>query len=321
MTPEANVNQQNHPLLREQNLKTSLDISTGNSGGHYEPQAVEKRAWGPGTEVYYKDSWGVHKNLYSRESVQEVENVIELPSDTKLTRIKTFAQKTMQIIKSKLLGTADEKDILARSIGNKLGEIKQEAEKEYAKTKEPFTKNVIDLSDQLEKELQKETLNWNKIDLLIRQLSIWLVQKMAFNDHATIQAELNMMQNDVQNIRNTYNTKWELAIGIVIGAVAVIGGVAGIGSGITGSAGLKGIADGVGTIVQGAGQPAQKWIGSDAESKRQLHNYELERDRSYKQTVDSSLQGNKSSKGGQISQRDRAIEAAYRAFLQVASAG
>ncbi len=333
---ETNINQN-----LDQDVTSQLDVST-NSDQKQSNSKQQEREWGPGTPKYYTDSMASYM-LHQPQTPNAVE---QKKAPEKLTGLKEFAQKVMkalnlkkddEIIEEEVLDQAEEtqvkekdeviqKDNLAKSMGDKIGEIKKEAEAEYEKSKDPMTRMVVELTDQLEVELKKETLDWNKIDLLVRQIAILLVQKMANNDHVTIQEEIKMMQQDVDKVRDTYNTKWELAIGITVGVISMVGGLVGLGGGVAGMAGaasqgfintLKGVTDSVGLLNQG-GQSAQKFVSSNAESKRQLYQYELERDRSHKQTTESSLQGNKSTKGSQVSQRDRAIEAAYRAFIQLA---
>jgi hypothetical protein len=336
---ETNIDQNNQQHV-DQDLKNDVDVSTG-SKKQLGQQAGQDRKWGPGTPAYYKESWSSYGKTPSSPQIEEQQKAPE-----KLAGMKEFAQKVMKALNFKKGDALVEEEVveetesvektdkenavqldnLAKSIGDKLDGIKLEAEKEYEQTKDPLTRTLIDITEQLEVELQKEHLNWNKVDLLVRQLAILLVQKMANNDQTTVQEEIKMMRKDIDSVRGTYNTKWELGLGIAMGAISMVGGFAGVGGGVAGMTGavsqgfmtsIKGLSDGLSMISQGAGQPAQKYVGSLSESKRQLYNYELERDRSHKQTAESSLQGNKSMKGSQMSQRDRAIEAAYRALLQI----
>lgn len=333
---ETNINQN-----LDQDVTSSLDVST-NSDQKQSNLKQQEREWGPGTPKYYTDTMA----SYMPHQPQQQTIVEQKKAPEKLTGLKEFAQKVMKalnlkkddkLVEEEVLEEAEESqakeqdnatqnDNLAKSMSDKIGEINQEVKAEYEQTKDPMTRMVADLTEQLEVELQKETLDWNKIDLLVRQIAILLVQKMANNDQVTIQEEIKMMQQDVDKVRDTYNTKWELAIGITVGVISIVGGLVGVGGGVAGMAGavtpaftntLKGVTDSVNLISQGGGT-AQKFVSNNAESKRQLYQYELERDRSHKQTTESSLQGNKSLKGSQVSQRDRAIEAAYRAFIQLA---
>lgn len=343
----GSIDQENQ-LSFEKDLNRFLYNNTNNLESHSPNE--HKRAWGPGVDKYYKDSLNDHPRSKNKILEQEVASNAA-PSEK--SGVLFYARKTLkQIVDIKNSLFTQKKDPIenkaseeaadinhvANSIGDKIEGLTVEAEKEFEKTKDPLTKTIISLNDKLSHALKKETIDWNKVDLLIRQLAILLLQKMANNDNVTIQEELEMMRKDVHNIRETYNTGWELAMGLLGGGLSLISGVFGITSGAFGLygaaanftgkaaedlsmriAGLKSIGDGVGGFSQGIAQPAQRWVSNTAESKRQLRQYELERDRSHKQTVESSMQGTKSLKGSQMSQRDRAIEQAYRALLQILS--
>lgn len=338
-----------HSSLNNQDMNNSLNNTDNNNSLSNHATNAEsrssngtKRAWGNGVDIYYRDSIGPHPHSINNipEPVIETQEapVVENGgvfhyAQKALKQLKDLKNNlfapTAEPVESKEPKAETNNDHLANSIGDKLEGIILQAEQEYEQTKDPLTKTIIYITEKLETELKKETIDWNKMDLLIRQLAILLLQKMANNDNKTIQEELEMMRKDVSNIRETYNTGWELGIGIAMGAVSMIGGIAGITGGAAGLLGpaakgfassMSAVANGLGTISQGVGQPAQKYVSSVAESERQLRQYELERDRTYKQTVESSMQGTKSLKGGQMSQRDRAIEQAHRALLQVLSA-
>lgn len=211
--------------------------------------------------------------------------------------------------------------------GEVTGEVAQSIEGAVKQNDDLLTRNILDVTQKLEDALSQEPLKWKEIDLLIRQLAILLVQKMANNDNRTIQEELKLMEQDIKNVEKTFNTKWELAIGITVGLLSIGGGLVGVGGGIAGVTGavssgtmqtLKTLTDGANMIGQGGSQ-AQKFVENDSQKKRQRFQYELERDRGHKSTAESSQQNVRSLKGSQMSQANAAIEAAYRAFIALAS--
>lgn len=350
---ETNIggNNQQH-VLDQQDVSKNVDAS-GGSKQQTGMSSDQERTTGPGTKSWYTDTMAGFNNILEPPSQPPVIKQEHTPE--MVAKLKKFFDKLLNALKlknpdevaddadaqveedefddvgavSRDVGSVNpKKDMLAKSLGESLEGISAEAEKEYAETRDPLTRTVIDITNQLDAELKKETLNWAKIDLLVSQLAILLVQKMANNDQVTVQEELKMMQKDVERVRDTYNTKWELAIGITIGAISIVGGLAGVGAGVAGMASavtpafmqsVKGFADGANMLTQGAGQPAQKYVSSLSESKRQLYNYELERDRSHKQTAESSQQNNKSLKNNKMNQRSSAIQAAHSAFVQIIS--
>jgi len=212
------------------------------------------------------------------------------------------------------------------SLADNITQIIAEAEEELKQTNDVLTGIIVGLAKELNTELRKEKLNWSKIDLLVRQLSVMLVQKMANNDHKTIQEELDQLQRDIDKVAKTYKGKWEMGLGIISGAFSIIGGAVGLAGGFGALGGvasstlksLQGVSQALGSVGQGVGQ-----FGSIArnanERDRAVHQYEMERDRGYKSNADESLRNSRTTKNAQINQMNSSIESLYRAFLAVAS--
>jgi hypothetical protein len=311
---ETNINQ-NNQQQNNKKIKESVDP---------EPQvrqdADQVQMWGPDSKAYYKETWSSYNATPSSLQAEEQQKASENPSG-----LKEFAQKVLKALKFKKKGNFEEPksvkktnrsnvsqtDNLGKSISSKLGVIKQEAEKEYEQTKDSLTKTVIDITEGLQNELQKEPVEWKKVDNIIKKLVILLVQKMANNDGVNVLEEIKMMKEDVDNIYGTFNTNWELMLGISAGCISTVAGTVGA---------MKGTKNGLFYLSKSLSEfitDEGKLVSSISENKRKLYELERERDSINKQTSESSLQGNKSIKGSQMSQRDRAIEAGYRAFLQI----
>jgi len=210
-----------------------------------------------------------------------------------------------------------------KELKNTLDDIVEEAKVEYEETNDPITKDIIDLSAQLDEALGKDEFDWNEINLIIRKLSLTLSTKMIQNDHDVIMEELERMKDDITKVQGTYNTKWELALGITIGAISIAGGLVGMGSGIGGATGaltsatvktVGAIASGMQGVSQG-GQSFSKFVSNSNESKRALYQFFLEGDRTAKGSFDSSYSGNRQKLTQQMSQATSENDRNYQAFL------
>lgn len=217
-------------------------------------------------------------------------------------------------------------DELTDGIADRISGIIAEAEEELKTTNDVLTGFIVNVAKTLHAELGREKKNWTQIDLLVRQLSVLIVHKLANNDHKTIQEELDQLQRDCDKVAQTYKGKWELCLGIFSGVLNIVGGAVGLAGGFGAFGGLadatvktlQGVSQAFGMVGQGVGQ--FNGIARNAnERDRAIFNYHMERDRGYKSSADASIQANRSAKNAQISQMNSALEAAYRAFLQVAS--
>lgn len=259
------------------------------------------------------------------ELAQAVEAAPELAVEEPIDEPSSVAAPDTELVVEEPEEAVPTPEELAVSLADKITDIIAEAEEELKNSNDVVTGIIVGLAKDLNTELRKEKLNWSKIDFLVRQLSVMIVQKMANNDHKTIQEELDQLQRDIDKVAQTYKGKWELALGILSGACSMVGGAIGLGGGFGALGGvasstlksLQGVSQAFGSIGQGVGQFGQ--IARNAnERDRAVFNYHMERDRGYKSSAEASIQANRTAKNAQFSQLNSSIEAAYRAWLAVA---
>ncbi|MEC7838813.1 MAG: hypothetical protein VX777_02095 [Chlamydiota bacterium] len=204
-------------------------------------------------------------------------------------------------------------------------EISEVAKQDYNETKDPLSKEIVDITTELNEELSKDEFDWKQINLLLRKLAIVLGSKMLQNDHEVSLEELQRMKDDIEKVQKTYNTKWELAFGITLGAISIAAGLVGLGGGIGGATGalstaflkpIEAITSGANAVSQG-GQNFSKFISNSNESKRALYQFMLEHDRNAKNTFDTA-KGDTTQKINQmISQASSENDRYYQAFLKI----
>lgn len=216
-------------------------------------------------------------------------------------------------------------DQTLESASTLIGDLKAEAEAEYQQTKNPLTKAIIDLTTKLEVELNKEKPNWNTIMMLVRQLAIDLVKKMEQNDSKMIDTQIEFMRNSIDDVKKTYGGFWDLGLGILAGSLSIAGGAIGLGGGFGQLGGiskgafdsLKGVSDALGGLGQGSGK-FQELPKGKAERDRQVYQFELERERNFKGTGESSLQANRSDINSKLRELGQSFGSSYDAFRAMA---
>lgn len=328
--------------LNNQNLKYDTDTTTVSPPLPDMPHEVSKTTvkleGGPGHQSYYKDTLCDPLLATVLESKEPEPSILKKVQ----SRIKDFVTQfrkqpvkkngTKHVAKnttlSKTNSKAAEKQIIndtADALNGVLSEAKESAQKEYEQTKDGTTKALIGLMDSLDTELKKENLNWKQIEFLVRQIAVLLTHKMASNEGKTIEQQQELMRQDIANVKKSYEGKWELFLGIASGGLSIVGGCVGIGGGFAKLGGaskasfklLQTLSQGCGTVGQGV-QPFSSIARNYNEKERAVFNFELEWDRNNKGTAESSLQNDRSSRSGQMSQINSAIEAAFRAFSDMA---
>lgn len=189
------------------------------------------------------------------------------------------------------------------------------------------SKKMEELSKGIENILKSDKPNYHQLDLLLRQLFVRLGLYMLNNEHKINQDTLKMIEEDIKKIRGTYNTKWELTLGIAMGAINIASGLIGMGGGIAGLTGsvtkdflsqLQSLTSGAKTFSDGL-SPIQAMIKSATESKRVLYNWYKERHSGFKSNTDSSLQNTRSILASQKSQIMNSIDTLYQAMIRQGS--
>ncbi len=277
----------------------------------------KKLGFGPGNPVWYQDTLS--------SAIEKGPEVSE-PAAKDVSFFSELITKMINKIKPKNK-IVQETEALAISLGNKLEDMKEEAAEEFEQTKDPLTGLIVQFTEKLENELRKDKLDWHTIDTLVRHLAIILAQKMLKNDHNIIQEELKLLRQDITNIQKTYNTKWEVGLGVTLGVLNIGAGLIGMGTGVAAMGGaiasstlktIQGITSGAQAVGQG-GQYVQGFFKNSAEEKRQLAQYQKELNTGHKSAAETAQHATKSARGSQSGQVNNAIEAGYRAFTQMAS--
>lgn len=216
---------------------------------------------------------------------------------------------------------------LSEKINTLVNEV--EGSLEEGKIENPRMRGIVHSLKELDKELQKEKPSWMRLQLLVQLICVELQQDRTFNEKVAEQHSLDSQHKGVGKVAESYNSKVEVTIGVVVGIASVIGGLATGGAGVFGifgigtkafMDGLQGVGQGVSTVARGAGDPAQNFARSGKEAERQLQNYIIECSRNSKETAKSGGDSARGSKGGVMQQRNSAIEAYHRAFTAIANA-
>lgn len=271
--------------------------------------------------------YGPRNPVYYKETLSSCIPMPELTSEeSKVSIVSKFVSTIKKVFGLNKPEPKIDLDPLLTSVDNKIKEVQKEIVLEMEENDDPQLSLINELSTEISSALQAENLDWKKLDLLIRQLSVLIHQQMVNSDQKMVQQELQLLEQDIKNVRKTYNTPWQLTLGLTMGVVGIAGGLVGMGGGVAGIAGaisqssltsLKSFIDGVSMLNQGL-NPINSILRDASESKRQLYQFELERNRSHKSVLEASQQAARNAKSGQLSSINSAIDAAYRAFLSLA---
>lgn len=186
------------------------------------------------------------------------------------------------------------------------------------------SKKISKLEEKIRELLQEKEPNFVELDRLLREFFFRILKKMLINEHQIGLDELKRLEEDVKNIRGTYNTVAEMFVGIASGVLNAVSGLVGMGSGIGSFAGLsEAFVKNIGNLTNGAStfsralDPIQGMIRSSNEEKRVLFNHQKERDSQFKSATDAVLQAIRSVMSSHKSQSSSAEDALHQAYLRL----